>query len=88
MSGKKQSPTTLTFARIRQDGNVAKPRAYSTVDGLFAGCHRGLRRSKDAAHRCTEFGDRRGVARSGDSFSVDLTRIDEGRNVNPFVSGD
>jgi hypothetical protein len=23
-----------------------------------------------------------------DSFSVDLTRIDEGRNVNPFVSGD
>jgi hypothetical protein len=61
-----------TLRSHRYDKNERRD-AASVLDGRrpFAGCHRGLRRGQDVAHRCTQLDERRGVARKGDSFSVD-----------------
>jgi len=83
--------------RLRLHGydKTERREAASVLDGRrpFAGSHRGLRRRKDAAHRCTEFDaprsrEGRRLVLCRHSFSADLTPIDDERNVNPFVNGD
>jgi len=74
VSGKKQSPNNAYVCTDTTRRNVAKPQACSMVDGLsqvaIAACVDAKTRHIDARNSM-----RRGVARGGDSFSVDTRSL-------------